>query len=276
MLTSENISFIGGGVMCEAIINCLMKNAGISAAQIAVAEPITERRVVLAQRYGIEVTSDNGAATKKARIVILSVKPQVMGAALGDLKTNLNPAALVISIAAGVQLHTIMQALGDQQPVVRVMPNTPAQIGQGMSVWTSNARLSDDQHQQAKSILASMGHELYFEGEHYLDMATAISGSGPAYVFLFMEAIIDAAVRLGFSRPIAQQLVEQTVKGSIAYAVQSDKSVSELRNQVTSPGGTTAAALYALEKGGLRTALADGVMAAYQRGLELGKPHGTE
>jgi pyrroline-5-carboxylate reductase len=270
MLSSITIAFIGGGVMCEAIINSLIKGAGVTADRITVAEPIAERRAQLAERYGVKVTASSPDAAKNSHICVLAVKPQVMAAALSDLRASLNPLTLIISIAAGVTIRTITQVLGDAQPVVRVMPNTPAQIGEGMSVWTSTGTVTAGQMLQAKDVLASMGNEVYVDNEHYIDMATAISGSGPAYVFLFMEALIDVGVHLGFSRAVAQQLVEQTIKGSIDFALQTGKYPTELRNQVTSPGGTTAAALYELERGGLRTTLADGVWAAYERAVELG------
>jgi len=272
MLKDTAIGFIGGGVMCEAIINSLLKGAGVDPSHITIAEPIAERRAHLAARYGVNVTASNPEAAMQSTICVLSVKPQVMASAIADMHTSLNPSTLVISIAAGVSINAIAQIFGDAQPIVRVMPNTPAQIGEGMSVWTCTATVTAEQRSQAKAILASMGKEAYFDDEHYIDMATAISGSGPAYVFLFMEALIDAGVHLGFSRPVAQQLVEQTIKGSIDFAIQTGKYPTELRNQVTSPGGTTAAALYELERGGMRTTLADGVWAAFKRALELGKP----
>ena len=151
------------------------------------------------------------------------------------------------------------------------MPNTPAQIGQGISVWTATPEVSVMHKEQAKAILGSFGEEIFVDKEPYLDMATALSGSGPGYVFMMMEALIDAGVHLGFSRRIAEQLVFQTMRGSVEYAAQSSKHVAELRNQVTSPGGTTAAALYHMEKGGLRTVISRGIWAAYERSIELGK-----
>jgi pyrroline-5-carboxylate reductase len=150
------------------------------------------------------------------------------------------------------------------------MPNTPAQIGQGMSVWMSTSEVEPRQREQAQMILRALGEEIAVDDEDYLDMATALSGTGPAYVFLFMEALIDAGVHLGFSRRVAQQLVLQTLQGSVAYARQSNLHPAELRNQVTSPGGTSAEALYQLEKGGLRTVLSRAIWAAYQKSRYLG------
>ena len=155
--------------------------------------------------------------------------------------------------------------------VVRAMPNTPAQIGMGITVWTATDEVSAVHKEQAQAILGSLGEEIFVEHESYLDMATALSGSGPGYVFMMMEALIDAGVHLCFSRHIARQLVFQTMRGSFEYAERSGKHPAELRNQVTSPGGTTAAALYHMEKGGLRTVISRGIWAAYQRSVELGQ-----
>ncbi len=149
--------------------------------------------------------------------------------------------------------------------------NTPAQVGQAISVWTATPAVTPEQRAQAQAILGSFGQEVFVEDEDYLDMATALSGTGPAYVYLFMEAMVDAGVHLGFPRRIAEQLVVQTVKGSVAYYERSPSHLARLRNQVTSPGGTSAAALYYLEKAGFRTALSRAIWAAYERSVQLGK-----
>jgi pyrroline-5-carboxylate reductase len=177
----------------------------------------------------------------------------------------------VFSIMAGVTTDSMREALGDDQPIVRTIPNTPAQIGQGMTAWTRTPSVSATQLDTAKLILRAMGEELMVASEKYIDMATAINGSGPAYVFLILEAMIDAGVHLGFTRPEAEKLVLQTVKGSVEYALHSNSHLAQLRNQVTSPGGTTAAGLYELEQGNLRTTLANAIWAAYRRSVELGK-----
>jgi pyrroline-5-carboxylate reductase len=271
MLDGVAIAFIGGGVMCEAIISSLTHGLDVASNLITVAEPIAERRAVLEKRFGVHVSASNAEAARNAALLVLSVKPQVMASALADLRGVVSGSTLVFSIAAGVPIRLMAEALGSQQPIVRVMPNTPAQIGQGISVWTCTPSVSEVQREQARAILTSMGQEIFMESENYLDMATALSGTGPAYVFLFMEALIDAGVHLGFSRSVAERLVEQTMKGSVEYAIQSKRHVAELRNQVTSPGGTTAAALYRLEKGGLRTIISRAVWAAYERSVSLGK-----
>jgi pyrroline-5-carboxylate reductase len=233
-------------------------------------DPRLERVQELAEQYGIEGTTDNCQAVEAAQIVVLSVKPQVLPTVLKELKGRVMPGGLVLSIVAGAKIKVIGEGLG-HGAIVRVMPNTPAQVGQGMSVWTATSEVTDGQQAQARSILQALGEEIYVDDEDYLDMATALSGTGPAYVFLFMEALIDAGVHLGFSRRVAQQLVLQTVQGSVAFARQSVHHPAELRNMVTSPGGTSAEALYQLEKGGFRTVLSRAIWAAYQKSKYLGE-----
>jgi pyrroline-5-carboxylate reductase len=271
MLGDVLIALLGGGVMGEAITSSLIRGLHVTSDQITIAEPLLERREYLDRTYGVHVTASNADAVRNADILVLSVKPQMMAAALSAIRGVLSPSALVISIAAGVAIRTIAEHLNTQQPIVRVMPNTPAQIGQGISVWTTTPNVSPEQRERARLVLSSMGQEILVDNENYLDMATALSGTGPAYVFLFMEALIDAGVHMGFSRSVSERLVEQTMKGSVEYAIQSKRHVAELRNQVTSPAGTTAAALYQLEKGGLRHIISRAVWAAYERSLALGR-----
>jgi pyrroline-5-carboxylate reductase len=207
---------------------------------------------------------------------VLSVKPQFVGEVFEDLGQEvIKPNAMVLSIVAGTTIGRIAKGL-NHQAIVRVMPNTPAQVGMGMSVWTATSAISEAQRQQAKTILAALGKELYVNHEDYLDMATALSGTGPAYVFLVMEALIDAGVHMGFSRRVAEQLVLQTMGGSVEFARASRLHPAELRNMVTSPGGTSAEALYQLEKGGLRTVISKAVWAAYQKSKYLGGLSGDE
>ncbi|MBI4769813.1 MAG: pyrroline-5-carboxylate reductase, partial [Chloroflexi bacterium] len=182
---------------------------------------------------------------------------------------KIHPEALVLSIVAGQRIKKISDGLG-HRAVVRAMPNTPAQIGEGITVWTASASVSEVQRAQAQAMLGALGQEVYADDEDNLDMATALSGTGPAYVFLFMEAMVDAGVHLGFSRRVAEQLVVQTVKGSVDFYNHSPNHLARLRNQVTSPGGTSAEALYYLEKAGFRTALSRAIWAAYERSVALG------
>jgi len=175
-----------------------------------------------------------------------------------------------LSIVAGARVKAISRGLGGHEAIVRAMPNTPAQIGQGMTVWIATPAVTPAQHASARAILGAMGEELWVDDEGYLDMATALSGTGPAYVFLFMEALIDAGVHMGFSRRVAQQLVLKTMEGSVAIAKQTGQHPAILRNAVTSPGGTSAEALYQLEKGALRTIVSKAIWAAYQKSKYLG------
>ena len=266
---NQKIAFIGSGIMGEAMMKGLVSKQLLQPGQIIAADPREDRGVELKQRYGLRFTTDNAAAADEADILVLSVKPQVMEKVLPQLRRGAHDASLILSIAAGVKIDTIVNGIANPS-VVRAMPNTPAQIGQGITVWTATSEVPDEQREQARQLLGALGAEIYMEGEGYLDMATALSGTGPAYVFLFMEAMIDAGVHMGFSRRDAEQLVLQTVRGSVEYAQASGSHLAELRNQVTSPGGTSAEAIYHLEKGGLRTVLARAVWAAYQRSVALG------
>jgi pyrroline-5-carboxylate reductase len=272
-LNDLTLSFIGSGVMAEAMISGILNNRLTAPDHIVASDPRQERVQELAGRYGVKPTTANREAVQAAEIVVLSVKPQVLPTVLQELHGVVKPHGLVLSIVAGARIGVMAAGL-DHQAIVRAMPNTPAQIGEGMSVWTATAAVSGDQRRQGQSILQALGEEIYLEDENYLDMATALSGTGPAYVFLFMEAMIDAGVHLGFSRRIAQQLVLQTVRGSVDFARQSVAHPAELRNMVTSPGGTSAEALYQLEKGGFRTVLSRAIWAAYQKSQYLGELSG--
>ena len=270
MFTDKKIAFIGGGVMGEAMIRGLLSEKIVTHEQVIVADPWDRRRELLSEKYDIETTADNRQAAEVGQVVVLSIKPQSIPYVLPEIRGRLRRQDLLVSIIAGTPIRKLADGAAHAS-VVRAMPNTPAQIGMGITVWTATEEVSDLHKQQAQAILGSLGDEIFVEQESYLDMATALSGSGPGYVFMMMEALIDAGVHLGFSRHVARQLVFQTMRGSIEYAEQSGKHVAELRNQVTSPGGTTAAALYHMEKGGLRTVISRGIWAAYQRSVELGQ-----
>ena len=264
------VSLIGYGVMAEAIIVGLSAQGVIPPDHIRASGPRTERGDLLRERYGIVPYRDNAAAVRGAGVVILSVKPQRLEAVITDLRGQIDPGAVVLSIVAGATLGHLAAGLNHHY-LVRAMPNTPAQIGEGITVWTASSQVTQPQLALARQILQALGEEVFVEDENYLDMATALSGTGPAYVFLFMEALIDAGVHLGFPRRIAEQLVVQTVRGSVDYYRERQAHPAALRNDVTSPGGTSAAALYYLEKAGFRTALSRAVWAAYERSVELGK-----
>lgn len=270
MFQDKTIAFIGSGIMGEAMIRGLLAQGAVLPQQIIASDPWQPRLDGLQAQYGIQVTTHNGQAAEAGQIVVLSIKPQSIGVVLPEIRPHLRPSDLLLSIIAGVPIRTLSDKT-EHTAVVRCMPNTPAQISQGITVWTATPHVTATQQQQTRAILASLGEEIFVDEEPYLDMATALSGSGPGYIFLFMEALIDAGVHMGFSRRVAEQLVFQTIRGSVDYAAQSGKHVAELRNQVTSPGGTTAAALYHMEKGGLRTVISRGIWAAYQRSIALGK-----
>jgi|TARA_B100000809_G_scaffold265974_1_gene326621 pyrroline-5-carboxylate reductase len=260
------IAFIGGGVMAQAIISGV-KDAGLDAS-IIVGEPFEARRESLKSDLGVEVTASNREAIAGADIVVLSVKPQQLEAVAEELDGALNADQTVLSIMAGVKIHSIGLKLNHTK-LIRVMPNTPAQIRKGISAWTA----SDDVEQATLDFVASMlsaiGDELKFSDEKNIDIATALSGSGPGYVFVFIEALTDAGVELGLPVHVARHLASQTVLGSAALQRESGKHPAELRNMVTSPGGTTAAGLAALEMGGFRANVAEAVRAAFERGEEL-------
>jgi pyrroline-5-carboxylate reductase len=268
-MLKKKIVFIGPGVMAEAMIAGLLHKKLAQPEQITVSGPREERGGQLNKKYGIKTTTDNSSAASQADVVVLSVKPQRLSEVMKGLK-GIRSDALVLSIIAGANIKKISTGL-KHKSVVRSMPNTPGQIGEGITVWTSSKEVTDEQQETARAILGALGDEVFVEDESYLDMATALSGSGPSYVFLFTEALIDAGVHMGFPRRIAEQLVLQTIKGSASFYEQAGRHPATLRNQVTSPGGTSAEALYYLEKAGFRTAISRAVWAAYQRSLELGK-----
>ncbi|OQY97828.1 MAG: pyrroline-5-carboxylate reductase [Chloroflexi bacterium UTCFX4] len=270
MLQDAHIAFIGPGAMAEAMIRGVVVGELVSPSQVVAAGPRSARLEELQAKYAIHISTDNLSAAQSAEIIVLAVKPQMMNPVMQGLKGHLRPNALALSVIAGARMQTIENSL-NHHAIARAMPNTPAMIGQGMTVWTASSSVTMAQREQAQRILGALGQEIFVEEEEYLDMATALSGNGPAYVFLFMEAMVDAGVHLGFPRYIAEKLVLQTVKGSVEYAAQTPQHLARLRNQVTSPGGTSAEALYYLEKAGFRTALSRAIWAAYQRASQLGR-----
>jgi len=275
-LQDTSFSFIGCGVMAEAIIAGLLRRDLVAPAQIIGSHPRAGRREELENKYGIRIVEGNGQAVRLGHdrtgtnsIVVFAVKPQRLGTVLSELKDRMQPEQLVLSIVAGAKIETIVGELSHPR-VVRAMPNTPAQIGQGMTAWTATPQVNEAQLAQVRAMLGALGKEMCVETERMVDMATALSATGPTYIFLVMEALVDAGVHMGFSRHVAQELVLQTMLGSVLFAQESQKHPAELRNMVTSPGGTSAEAIYQMEKGGLRTVLSKAVWAAFQRALALG------
>ncbi|MCA9860215.1 MAG: pyrroline-5-carboxylate reductase [Thermomicrobiales bacterium] len=269
-LAGVRIAFVGSGVMGEAMLAGLLNRGLVAPSQIVASHPRANRREQLVDRYRIDVAESNVDAAQEADLVVLTIKPQVLAPIMRQLKGQLRADQVVISVLAGTTFAKLSTGL-DHEALVRVMPNTPAQIGQGMLVWTSTPTVTATRLAHVRSVLGALGRELWVETEKYVDMATALSGTGPTYVFLMMEALIDAGVHMGFPRRIAEEIVLQTVSGSVEFARDSGKHMAELRNMVTSPGGTSAEAIYQMEKGSLRTIYSKAVYAAFQRTQELAK-----
>ncbi|MFN0095246.1 MAG: pyrroline-5-carboxylate reductase [Dehalococcoidia bacterium] len=261
------LTIIGGGVMGEAILSAALARGVYGPSDVTVCELVETRRNALHARYGVHTTPESGDAMRSADVVILSVKPQEVGSVQGRLR----PDALLVSIMAGVGLAQL-RAEFEHTRIVRVMPNTPAAVNAGMSAWTATPEVDDQQRELTRGLLAAIGREAYVDSEKKVDMATAVSGSGPAYVFLVMEALIEGAVSVGLPRAQAEELVLQTVLGAAQYAQETGMKPAELRAMVTSPAGTTAAGLLELEKGAVRASFIECVRAAYKRAVELGQP----
>lgn len=269
MAELRRISFIGSGAMGEAIIKGLVAQEVVRASQIMASDPVATRREQMESQFGVLTTSSNLEAVKEADVVVLSVKPQILPKVMAELKGQIPPEALLLSIVAGVPIATMQRGL-DHDRIVRTMPNTPAQVGKGMTVWVATPSVTAEQRTLTQQILNALGEHVMADDEHYLDMATGLSGSGPGYVFLLIEAMVDAGVHIGFSRADALKIVLQTFEGSLALVRSTGLHPAELKNRVTSPAGTTAAGLFELEQSGVRAALIRAVEAATRRSEALG------
>jgi pyrroline-5-carboxylate reductase len=269
-LAGRTIATVGSGVMAEAIIAGLLRGNLVAPDHIVASHPRPDRREALVQSHGVRTVDSNAAAVAGADIVLLGIKPQMLARVGRELRGNLQPGQLVISILAGATCRALSGHLGHRE-VVRAMPNTPAQLGRGMTVWYATPETSAEQREWAAALLSALGAQIEVDDEKLVAMATAVSGTGPTYVFLVMEALIDAAVHLGFARHVAHDIVIETLEGSTLFAKQSGMHPAQLRNMVTSPGGTSAAALHELESGRLRTVLSEAVWAAFRRTVELGE-----
>ena len=264
--------------MAEAIIAGLLRKKLVGPEQIAGSHPRQARREEMHVKYGVEMFEHNRDAVTEvspespdaSSIIVIAVKPQRLRHVLQELKGSLVKEQLVVSVVAGAKIETIAEELLHAS-IVRTMPNTPAQIGEGVTAWTTSAEVTEEQERQVCAMLEALGKAVRVENERQIDMATALSATGPTYIFLVMEALIDAGVHMGFSRHVAQQLVHQTLLGSVLFAIESHKHPAELRNMVTSPGGTSAEAIYQMEKGSLRTVLSKAVWSAFQRAESLGE-----
>ncbi len=256
--------------MAESIVHGVLAGKLASPGDIAIGEPVPERRAFLSSQFGVSPVADNLEAASGADLIVLAVKPQDLGGVLGQLKGSLKPGQAALSIVAGARMDTLSKGL-NHEAVVRVMPNTPAQVGSGMTLWTCSLGVGDGQRDMTRAVLSSVGEEIYVADEKYMDMATALSASGPAYVFLFIEALIDAGVYVGMPRDMARTLALQTVYGSTRLVMETGRHPAELKDMVVSPAGTTAEALRVLEEQGVPAAIVAAVDAAYKKSVQLGQ-----
>ena len=264
------IAFIGGGNMGEATLAAILGKKLAISKDITVSDVSEARRQTLSQKYSINVSPDNIPSISGKDVIILAVKPQILAAVMAELKGQFKPDQLVVSIIAGARIDTIQQGL-NHDAIVRSMPNTPAQIGEGVTAWTATKEATEQQKKTAGAILGAMGKEFYVSDEDVIDMATAVSGSGPAYLFLFVESMVDAAVKIGLPREMAKEMVVGTVLGSGHLITHSGKEPADLRRSVTSPGGTTAEAIRKFEEGGFSELIYQAIKAAYDKAQKLGK-----
>lgn len=263
----QTLTFVGGGNMGGSLIQGLLKQ-GYPSQHLRVADP--NQAVLSPYRYqGVQCGSDTASLCEGSDAIILAVKPQIMPQVMANLSTAIQPAQLIISVAAGITIQYLQQQTHAQQAVVRAMPNTPALIGAGITGLCASDTVSDSQRQLTAQILGAVGTTLWIEDESLMDAVTAVSGSGPAYFFLIIEALTAAGVAQGLPESQAKQLALSTGLGALRMASETEEDAAELRRRVTSPGGTTAAALKVLEDGGMRQLMADAVAAATQRGVEL-------
>ena len=265
----RSVGVIGAGNMAEALIRGLVRGDHVPANRITASGPRRERLDELARGYGIAVTTDNREVAH-AELVVLSVKPQILDKVLREVGAELRPGTLVVSIAAGVDTESIEDAIAEGVRVVRAMPNTPALVGAGATAIAPGKHAGEADLATAKALFDAVGITVVLD-EHHLDAVTGLSGSGPAYIFLILEALSDAGVKVGLSRRNAQRLAAQTVLGSAKMLLETDEHVGRLKDMVTSPGGTAIAGLHTLEEGGLRTTLINAVETATRRARELGR-----
>jgi pyrroline-5-carboxylate reductase len=263
------IAFIGGGNMGEAMLAAVLEDGLAKPEAIWVSDVSLTRRKSLVQQYGVAAMASNLEAISGKEIVVLAVKPQNLAEVMNELGGHLGSDQVVLSIVAGARIDTLSRGLR-HGAIARAMPNTPAQIGEGMTVWTATPEVTGEQKGLVGAILGAMGAEIYVDNEKYIDMATAVSGSGPAYFFLMVESLIEAAVAIGLPRDMAGKLAVQTMLGSGRLIQHSGVEPAELRRRVTSPGGTTARAIEQLEKGEFTELVKRAVQAAYDRARELG------
>jgi pyrroline-5-carboxylate reductase len=263
------LGLIGGGLMGEAIVAAVLNKGVLTPADIVASDVSPHRRDLLARKYGLAVSDDNARVAAEADIALLAVKPQEFGSVAKVIQGHLNSRQTVVSIMAGVRIERLCSELNHKM-VVRVMPNTPAMVGEGMSLWMATDAVNEEEREKVRGLLAAMGRELYVTDEKYLDMATSVSASGPAFIFLVMEALTDAGVHIGLRRDLAIEMVTQTVLGTARLAQETGRPFSELRHMVTSPAGTTAEGLRVLENARVRAAVIEAIIATYEKAKTLG------
>jgi len=270
ILASHSIGVIGAGNMAEALIRGLVRGGHVPAEHVTASNPRRERLDQLQRDYKIRVETDNKVVARGSELCLLAVKPQIVDKVLREIGDQLKPGTLVISVCAGIPTETIEAAVGEDVRVVRAMPNTPALVGAGATAISGGSRASEADLATARAVFDAVGITVTLD-EHHLDAVTGLSGSGPAYIFLILEALSDAGVKVGLSRRDAQRLAAQTVMGSAKMLLETDEHVGRLKDMVTSPGGTAIAGLHTLEQGGLRTTLINAVETATKRARELGR-----
>ncbi|HEX9501767.1 MAG TPA: pyrroline-5-carboxylate reductase [Thermoanaerobaculia bacterium] len=269
MTAKKSIGFVGAGNMAEAMIRGLLRGKVFAPGQVTASAPREERQRELSEKYAIHVTKENREAAAQS-IVVLSVKPQILGKVLDEISDSVRAEALVISIAAGVPVAAIQAKLRTGTRVVRAMPNTPALVDAGATAIARGEHAQESDLEDAKRIFDAVGLTVVLD-ETLLDAVTGLSGSGPAYVFLILEALSDAGVKVGLSRRTSQLLAAQTLLGSAKMLLETNEHPGKLKDMVTSPGGTAITGLHTLEHGGVRTTLMNAVEAATRRSRELGE-----
>jgi len=270
VLAGRKIGFIGAGNMAEALIRGLLESKTVDAARITASDVMPARLDFMETTYRINTTADNAVLVSEADILVLAVKPQVAGQVLADIASHTDDTKLIISIVAGLTVATMAAALGTGPRIVRTVPNTPVFVGKGMVSLATDGPAREADYEAAAAIFQPVARVVTLEEKH-MDAAIGVSGSGPAYGFLIIEALSDGGVKMGLPRPVALELAAQTLLGAAKMCLESGKHPGELKDMVTSPGGTTIAALHKLEAAGVRSGLMDAVEAATRRSAELGR-----
>ena len=271
VLAGRRIGFIGSGNMAEAIIRGLLVSKTVDPSRITASDVLKERLDFMESTYRIHTTTDNAVLVKAADILVLAVKPQVAGKVLAHMAPHTDDTKLVISIVAGLTVATMAAALGSAPRIVRTVPNTPVFVGEGMVALATDGPARKEDYAAAAAIFQPVARIVTVEEKH-MDAAIGVAGSGPAYVFLMIEALADGGVKMGLPRPIALEMAAQTLLGAAKMCLESGRHPGQLKDMVTSPGGTTIAALHKMEARGVRAALMDAVEAATRRSEELGRP----